>query len=73
MDWVSVKDRLPEKGNDVLIYTFGKVYVGDYLHVKVRDCAVGWWTNTADVPKRYIKYQDKVTHWMPLPDIPKED
>ena len=61
-EWVSVKDRLPKKGKNVLCCTSGKDnepfmgyrddYTGDW-------CEDGW------------ECDCKVTHWMPLPKPPK--
>ncbi len=72
MEWISVKDRLPQarkgetSGFTVLILSDGKAedtyprhYTGYY--------AGGWyfwgWAHHEDEPK--------VTHWMPLPEDPK--
>ena len=61
--WVSVKDRLPEVGVDVL--TASKTECESYYMV---DCIVNgdWWLQAGEevLP---------VTHWMPLPAPPKEE
>ena len=55
-EWISVKDRLPEKNADVLIYNIEE-YVGtDFL---TKD---GKWFWNEELPP---------THWMPLPQPPK--
>ena len=60
--WISVKDRLPEVGVDVL--TASKAGYESFYMV---DCIVNgdWWLQAGEevLP---------VTHWMPLPEPPKE-
>ncbi len=72
IEWISVKDRLPEFAEEVLV-TDGKDYaVGNYRYdAKAWDsCNFGWLENrnSDDCPPG-IK---TVTHWMPLPKLPKE-
>ncbi len=76
--WISVMDRLPEIGKSVILY-FGETDNAD----DPRDlCAVGWTGEHAADGRRYWKcnsgdgYYCEVdgtpTHWMPLPEPPKE-
>jgi len=63
MEWISVKERLPEKEQDVLFFDRGKVYSGYYYFEKFcpypcDDC--------------FKSKQSKVTHWIPWPKAPKE-
>ena len=58
MDWINVKDKLPEKGERV-IFTNG-IFVGEgYLNVN------GKWRRYMDVPYNVDIFN--VTHWMPMP------
>lgn len=63
MEWISVKDGLPEVGKIVVWYSpFAhtgtvKGYVADYL-------------NELDKKEHNINWFKKFTHWMPLPDPP---
>ena len=58
-EWISVKDRLPEDEKSVLVITKnGKPWVAHY-DLKWR----GWRTSGSTT----------ITHWMPLPEPPKED
>ena len=58
--WISVKERLPENDDDVLIITEFGISMGCYvIH---RDFWV-YYTN----PDSNI-----VTHWMPMPEAPRE-
>ena len=74
--WISVKDRLPEPSTYVLALTAPgalsvgeNVIVADYIHPKSEDHGV--------FVIAYTNYDDKdivpVTHWMQLPEPPKEE
>ena len=68
--WISVKDRLPEKKSDVLmLFEFGNMAVG-YWHDGDEDCTF-WCAYTDD--GFYTDCDSEPTHWMPLPEPPKED
>jgi hypothetical protein len=60
-EWISVEERLPEHdGRYAIVYKQGMVrrpFIGDYLCVENR------WMSMLDA---------EVTHWMPLPELPKE-
>lgn len=60
-EWVSVKDRLPEKNGDYITYDRdGTVWPHFFTaSSKVWEDALGFST-------------ELVTHWMPLPEPPKE-
>lgn len=66
MNWVSVKDRLPAKDEEVLIY-----YVSEIKHlVLFKKVTTAFfeedgWRLFSDT------YADHVSHWMPLPKPPK--
>lgn len=60
--WISVKDRMPDDGVEVLVYdTYCRTLMGWYD--KGDDC----------FRSEYINCLDEVTRWMPLPEEPKED
>lgn len=63
-EWISVKDRLPEKGQDFLcIFKNGRIYDG-----YKSDSIYG------DYIIHGVSYVNVFfTHWMPLPEPPKED
>lgn len=74
--WISVEDRLPEPSSYVLALTAPgalsvgqNVIVADYIHPKSEDHGV--------FVIAYTNYDDKdivpVTHWMSLPEPPKEE
>ncbi|WP_298032179.1 DUF551 domain-containing protein [uncultured Dysosmobacter sp.] len=70
--WISVKDRLPEKGNeDWYNIVLTKERSGDLPMRRI--VKVGYWDW---YHKRFwgfeVGYGYTVTHWMPLPEPPKE-
>lgn len=106
-EWISVKDRLPENEQDVLIcaerrhycdpnkfihiivkafYTDGKhdsehsAYTWDICNIDMdydEECDTyiipeGWW-ESVEYAEEFSAVDDKVTHWMSLPDLPKEE
>ena len=61
MDWISVRDRLPEDQVEVLVATRSK-------------------NGVRNIDKGYLaidhfihRGRAEVTHWMPLPELPKEE
>ena len=59
--WISVKDRLPENCIEVLVYD--------------TDCGIviGWYDKEiGDFAADFISPLDAVTHWIPLPEPPKD-
>ena len=78
MNWISVKDRMPDGGRYLVLLRnsqhsakkysieIATFYGGKfYLYVSYRDGANG---DLMTVPYRI----DNVTHWMPLPELPEE-
>lgn len=57
--WISVKDALPESGARVLVYIRG--------HGMVKPHSTVW---TFEDVEREV-WEECVTHWMPLPDLPE--
>lgn len=60
--WISVKDRLPEEDGEVLASLFGYVYMCWFLAA----------TNQFETPSGRVWDVGDVTHWMPIPEPPKE-
>lgn len=58
--WIPVTEQLPEKGVRVLVWLSVKNY--DQTNMDT-DRLLG---------DRFVRCGDKVTHWMPLPDAPKD-
>lgn len=104
MEWISVKERLPENEHDVLIavrrkwhsnpsaycrlvtkafHTDGEHnteesdYIWDFdiiSYDEEHDVGLvpeGWW-ECVDYSEEFSAVDDEVTHWMELPELPKE-
>ena len=61
--WISVKERLPEEGDDLSIMLVWRNIEHDYDTVRWR-YQQGW--------DCVIQDKSTITHWMPLPEPPKE-
>ena len=68
-EWISVKDRLPEEGEYVLCVLKGFNYGG-----KIQVCKFVPADKFKDKPyfEHFRNGFPSVTHWMPLPQPPKE-
>ncbi len=68
-NWISVEDELPSKNGEVLAITRrGDIFIAG---VNATTTPEGWRTYFANT---HIEcgHCDKITHWMPLPALPKE-
>lgn len=61
--WISVKDRLPEKGERVLAVVEDTTVFEAFINM-----SNVWLRGGIEMEKWY----GKVTHWQPLPEAPKE-
>ena len=86
--WISVEERLPDDLEEVLILVKETEFYGQYKEFSksyfcryIGSYDSGEWYTVWCHGHRYIKdtanepYADKleVTHWMPLPELPKEE
>lgn len=82
MEWISIKDKLPEleqlvlavlnepnkrlnypyKENVLLLYRRGCNYITGY--------EINW---ERPFSGETVNYNDRVTHWMPIPQLPKHN
>ena len=60
--WISVEDRLPIEPQECLIVLYGQVYT-----------AWAFGDGDFETSSGVVWNADEVTHWMPLPEPPKED
>ena len=66
--WISVKDRLPDKDVFVLTYGDGIMEVMKLSDATVAGVTLEMWKTNDD----YFIWTEDVTHWMPLPEPPKD-
>jgi hypothetical protein len=76
--WIPVTDRLPEVGEDVLIYAVGKsddfssvIAITNRMIFRLFPSSEG--VETWSSPWQYFMTDYEITHWMPLPEPPKEE
>lgn len=69
MEWISVKDRLPDSTGFYLV-AVDEIVASKYKGV----IEVGECYKSVDAKGLFevLKFHDYVTHWQPLPDPPKE-
>lgn len=78
--WISVKDKLPELNQWVLVYAVGKIdgFIGEHTieickrfiqHIFPSSPGHEIWSS----PYQYFHTDYEITHWMPLPEPPKEE
>ena len=61
--WISVDDRLPESGKE-----------GVLIALRWGEVGIGWCEDGRWSSEFINEYEEgEVTHWMPLPDAPKEN
>ena len=62
-DWISVKDRLPEVAESVLVTDGLQICIAFIQRENKRFTQVNTWDDGI---------HESVTHWMPLPEAPDE-
>lgn len=61
-EWISVKERLPDKGVWILFYSWRGILLGSFWD--------NYW-HTQEINGPGLKmYLEQVSHWMPLPKPP---
>ena len=66
--WISVKDKSPKKNSDFIAYVAHGAKYKDDIHKGVYQC---FEDNGYYVPA-FSHFPVLITHWMPLPEPPKE-
>ena len=63
--WIPVTERLPERFIPVIVFGDGVVGCGDFVGFAEPAHCASWDCDTSEI--------ETVTHWMPLPEPPKEE
>jgi hypothetical protein len=66
--WISVEERLPEVGKEVLICDARDSFLGMFSLEEMKSDEVYYWFDGDG----WRLPSDEVTHWMPLPEPPKD-
>lgn len=70
--WISVKERLPEEGQDCIFYVdFVDKWDGGSERINFQE--IGVFNGKDRFYHRSHTDLDRVTYWMPLPEPPKEE
>ena len=65
MEWINVKDRFPKlKNRPYLVYM-------DAYDDPNNSLEISWYDGEFHIPE-YPELEPSITHWMPLPEPPKE-
>ncbi len=67
-EWISVKDKLPDKPGEYLVYYKGRAGLIDYA--AFGEYSVGYFRGTSWDNNSYRGYV--ITHWVPLPKQPED-
>jgi hypothetical protein len=70
MEWISIKDRLPEQNQNVLIIDIHK-RMATAIYSKEKECWDPGYFDCWDTDHCCGRELDETTHWMPLPEPPK--
>ena len=80
--WVRCEERLPDVDEKVLVFAIGKLdgFIGDTVIALTSMSDTNWLNHHEKVDKpywldpwQYFLTDYRITHWMPLPEPPKED
>lgn len=73
MEWIPVSERLPDKNNPVLVYCTNTTIGGGYItHIGSFNSGKYWFLRAEPGIATFPVREWQVTHWMPLPEPPKE-
>ena len=78
--WINVKDRLPHLNEDVLVYAVGKAdgFIGEH-DIEICNRYIQRFFPSSpgqeiwSSPRQYFHTDYEITHWMPMPEPPREE
>ena len=70
-EWISVKERLPEEAESVLLYSKGFDPISGFLNYSTSGNPINYNVNDWNESDGTVALED-VTHWMPLPEAPND-
>jgi hypothetical protein len=70
-EWISIKERLPDKCEPFLAFTTGRVEMMQWKQWIEKGVDIGWWAFYTPCSCCSGHCSDYFTHWMPLPKPPK--
>lgn len=71
--WIPVEEKLPDNNCPVLVRCTNTTISGGYVtHIGCCDMKQFWFLKTQPGTASFPSREWKVTHWMPLPEPPKE-
>lgn len=71
--WIPVTERLPDSNKSVLVRCTNTTISGGYVtHIGSCDSGKFWFLRTQPGTASFPVREWQVTHWMPLPEPPKE-
>lgn len=71
--WISIKDKLPEIGEEVIVYCpkcISRKVTALMRLIRYEGATEYFWDNSYGGSNVHVMHS--VTHWMPLPESPKE-
>ena len=72
--WIPVTERLPDSNKSVLVRCTNTTISGGYVtHIGSCDSGKFWFLRTQPGTASFPVREWQVTHWMPLPEPPKEE
>ena len=77
--WIPCSERMPEIDTDVLVYAVRKDGLGDAVTTITKYINYIWFVHKVDTepywkdPWQYFHSDYEITHWIPLPEPPKDD